>query len=265
VESSRTRNDRGLAADVAELPGECGCGVAAQRTQILSKLRGNACLVFSAAQWARAAIVWGSFPGQTIAVRRAALERTSNLTWPATFDSNARVGVFQRASPFQARHSKSNPGTLELQHGHASATTWRSGFQVRRDSAAGVNTDISEPHARTTKRAGPERAFERDALTGQRATAHSIPVASAHSRTQGRNAQRTHDATIATNAHEPAKLWRESASATNSDWPAVGAATCSPPLRAGSPAARRQAESLAAGVTGADRHRRGWPTFSGAA
>jgi len=43
--------------------------------------------------------------------------------------------------------------------------------------AAGVvNTDISEPHALTTKRAGPERAFERDALTVQRATAHSIPL-----------------------------------------------------------------------------------------
>lgn len=32
-------------------------------------------------------------------------------------------------------------------------------------------------------------------------------------------------APIATDAPEPAKLWRESASATNSGWPAVGAAT----------------------------------------
>jgi hypothetical protein len=65
-----------------------------------------------------------------------------------------------RAWPLQARHSKSNPGTSEHQRGHASATTWRSSGEA----AGGVNTDISEPHALTTKRAGPERAFERDAL-----------------------------------------------------------------------------------------------------
>jgi len=59
-----------------------------------------------------------------------------------------------------------------------------------------VNTDISEQHAMTTKRA--------------------VPVESAHSRTQGRDAQRTRDATIATATLERAKLCRESASATKS-------------------------------------------------
>ena len=96
----------------------------------------------------------------------------------------------------------------------------------------------------------PERAFERDALTFPARDSAFHLVASAHSRTQGRNAQNTQDATIATDAPEPAKLWRESASATHSGWPATGAATCSTPLRAGAPAARRKPEFLAAGVTG---------------
>ena len=67
-----------------------------------------------------------------------------------------------------------------------------------------------------TKRAGPERAFERDALKVCTRDSAFDSIASAHSRTQGRNAQNSQDATIATNAPEPAKLWRESASATNS-------------------------------------------------
>ena len=77
-----------------------------------------------------------------------------------------------------------------------------------------------------TKRAGPERAFERDALTFPTRDSAFDSIASAHSRTQGRNAQNTQDATIATATPERAKLWRESASATNSGWPAPGAATC---------------------------------------
>jgi len=35
------------------------------------------------------AIAWGSCPGQAIAVRRAAQERRSKLTWPVTPDSTA--------------------------------------------------------------------------------------------------------------------------------------------------------------------------------
>ena len=35
------------------------------------------------------------------AVRRAALERNGNLTWPVTFACNARVEVFPSAWPFQ--------------------------------------------------------------------------------------------------------------------------------------------------------------------
>jgi len=83
----------------------------------------------------------------------------------------------RRALPFQARHSKSNPGTFDHPHGHASATTRRS-----RSPIGGVNTDrvkcgkLFRQHARETKRAGPERAFERDALKVQRATAHSMPL-----------------------------------------------------------------------------------------
>jgi len=66
----------------------------------------------------------------------------------------------------------------------------------------------------TTKRAGPERAFEREALTFPTRDSAFLPIASAHSRTQGRNAQNIQDAPIATTAPERAKLWRESASAT---------------------------------------------------
>jgi hypothetical protein len=84
-----------------------------------------------------------------------------------------------------------------------------------------------------TKRAGPERAFERDALTVSTRDSAFNSIASAHSRTQGRNAQRTQDATIATNAPEPAKLWRESASATNP----VGPPLVQPPARSGALAA----------------------------
>ena len=76
----------------------------------------------------------------------------------------------------------------------------------------------------TTKRAGPERAFERDALTDSARDSAFDSVASAHSRTQGRNAQNTQDAPIATATPERAKLWRESASATKSfRCPAPGA------------------------------------------
>jgi len=35
------------------------------------------------------AIAWGACPGQAIAVRRAAQERRSKLTWPVTPDSTA--------------------------------------------------------------------------------------------------------------------------------------------------------------------------------
>jgi hypothetical protein len=35
------------------------------------------------------AIAWGSYPGQAIAVRRAAQERRSKQTWPVTPDSTA--------------------------------------------------------------------------------------------------------------------------------------------------------------------------------
>jgi hypothetical protein len=35
------------------------------------------------------AIAWGSYPGQAIAVRRAAPERRSKQTWPVTPDSTA--------------------------------------------------------------------------------------------------------------------------------------------------------------------------------
>jgi hypothetical protein len=52
-------------------------------------------------------------------------------------------------------------------------------------------------------------------------------------RTQGRNAQNTQDATIATATLERAKLWRESASATIP----VGPPLVQPPARSGAKAA----------------------------
>jgi hypothetical protein len=44
------------------------------------------------------AIAWGSYPGQAIAARRAAPERSSKLTWPETPDSTASEKRFSRSS-----------------------------------------------------------------------------------------------------------------------------------------------------------------------
>jgi len=46
------------------------------------------------------AIAWGSCPGQAIAVRRAAQERRSKQTWPATLASHTQPQKFGR------RHDK---------------------------------------------------------------------------------------------------------------------------------------------------------------
>jgi len=44
------------------------------------------------------AIAWGSYPGQAIAVRRAAQERRSKQTWPVTPDGTANKRRFSRSS-----------------------------------------------------------------------------------------------------------------------------------------------------------------------
>jgi hypothetical protein len=124
-----------------------------------------------------------------VAAARATKSKTSSARLQRARPSSPR------APTFQARHSKSNS-------------------PFGSEAAGVVNTDFSGRHARTTKRAGPERAFERDALKVSTRDSAFDFVASAHSRTQGRNAQNTQDATIATATPERAKLWRESASAT---------------------------------------------------
>jgi hypothetical protein len=75
---------------------------------------------------------------------------------PAAPDCNGRVQVHR-------------------ERGRCKLATLKAIPQRRRVSADDCQpTDISEPHARETKRAGPERAFERDAPKVQRAAAHSM-------------------------------------------------------------------------------------------
>ena len=56
--------------------------------------------------------------GQAIAVRRAALERKSNLTWPVTPDSHKRLKSlaprFRRNQQHTPKSQKENPATLDV-------------------------------------------------------------------------------------------------------------------------------------------------------
>ena len=102
-----------------------------------------------------------------------------------------------RAWAFQARHSKSKSGNSRTPGRPRFGKRVVRRLQIGGEAAGRVNTDFSGRHARTTKRAGPERAFERDALTVATRASAFPALASAHSRTQGRNAQNSQDATIA--------------------------------------------------------------------
>jgi len=85
-----------------------------------------------------------------------------------------------RATTFQAHHSKSNPGTLELQHGHASATTRQGHFQIGGEADGVVNTDISDSTRDERSGAAGAVSFERDALTFPTRDSAFDSIASAH-------------------------------------------------------------------------------------
>jgi hypothetical protein len=84
-----------------------------------------------------------------------------------------------------------------------------------------------------TKRAGPERAFEREALKVSTRDSAFHALASAHSRTQGRNAQRTETPRL-----QPTLTnWRSSGASRRAPLIPVGPPLVQPPARSGAKAA----------------------------
>ena len=95
----------------------------------------------------------------------------------------------------------------------------------------------------TTKRAGPERAFERDALKVHRATAHSTRLrALTRERRAGTRREPVTPRLQPTHSNRRELLARVGERHKVFPVSRPRCATCSPPLRAGAPAARRQAE-----------------------
>jgi len=74
------------------------------------------------------AIAWGSYPGQAIAVRRAAQERRSKQTWPVTPDNAASEKRFSRSS------DEASDTTLKSR---LSFSQERAGKSMRRRHASG--------------------------------------------------------------------------------------------------------------------------------
>ncbi len=132
-------------------PGSSGRGAAMpwprSRHKILTWLRGNACPVFPAARTAaKEAIAWRPFPGQAIAVRRAAPERNGKLAWPgdvrlqrARRSFPVSVAVASRPTLKAKRNLPNTPARPQISHdADTSLPTLGS------EAADSVNTDNAD-------------------------------------------------------------------------------------------------------------------------